>query len=72
MNFYFFILLFFLGLVCKTAWFDRDNPSGTGDYELLHDLLDENPDALCLSPVGIEVQTREGVPASETGQYFAM
>ncbi|KAG8142178.1 hypothetical protein E2320_006139, partial [Naja naja] len=42
------------------------------DYELLHDLMDENPDAICLSPVGIEVQTREGVPASETGQYFAI
>ncbi|XP_025030322.1 mucin-5AC-like [Python bivittatus] len=57
---------------CKTPWFDRDDPSGTGDYELLPDLMDEYPDALCLQPVGIEIQTWDGVPASETGQHFTI
>nr|XP_028597932.1 mucin-2-like isoform X1 [Podarcis muralis] len=58
---------------CKTNWFDRDNPSGTGDYELLSDIMDENEiDAICLDPIAIEVQTVDGIPASETGQQFAV
>ncbi|XP_053256546.1 mucin-2-like isoform X2 [Podarcis raffonei] len=58
---------------CKTNWFDRDNPSGTGDYELLSDIMDENEiDTICLDPIAIEVQTVDGIPASETGQQFAV
>ncbi|KAJ8258091.1 hypothetical protein GJAV_G00193070 [Gymnothorax javanicus] len=55
---------------CKTQWFDRDNPSGTGDYEVLRRLLKEYPGQICLKPIAIEAQTLSGVPASETGEFF--
>ncbi|XP_030042071.1 uncharacterized protein LOC115456862 [Microcaecilia unicolor] len=47
---------------CKTRWFDRDDPSGYGDYETLTDLLKENPGQLCTNPIGIEVRTLDGSP----------
>ncbi|KAL8198535.1 UNVERIFIED_CONTAM: hypothetical protein K2H54_015253, partial [Gekko kuhli] len=57
---------------CKTKWFDRDNPFGTGDHELLSDLLNEHPGEICSDPTAMEVQTLDGTPASETGQQFAV
>ncbi|XP_025030103.1 uncharacterized protein LOC112542178, partial [Python bivittatus] len=57
---------------CKTRWFDRDNPTGTGDYELLSQLWDENPDKICPEPIAIEVQTLDGIPASKTKQQFSV
>ncbi|KAL8198534.1 UNVERIFIED_CONTAM: hypothetical protein K2H54_015250, partial [Gekko kuhli] len=57
---------------CKTRWFNRDSPSGVGDEELLSDLQQENPNEICSDPTAIEVQTVEGVPASQTGQEFAV
>ncbi|XP_060115263.1 uncharacterized protein LOC132587077 [Heteronotia binoei] len=56
--------------VCRTRWFDRDNPSGKGDYETLHNLRKDYPDEICPDPVGIEAQTLNGTPASHTGQIF--
>jgi hypothetical protein len=35
-----------------TPWFDRDDPSVTGDYEGLADLIKEGND-ICAKPVGI-------------------
>lgn len=58
--------------VCKTAWFNRDSPRGTGDYERLSEIRDKNPAATCFNPTAIEVQTVDGVPASQTGQRFAL
>ncbi|XP_059494000.1 uncharacterized protein si:dkey-205h13.2 [Stegostoma tigrinum] len=52
---------------CKTEWFDRDNPSGNGDYEDLVNLQKEYPNQICSRPTGCEVETTAGVPASETG-----
>ena len=49
-----------------TAWFDRDNTSGNGDYETLAELLKEGKN-ICPIPVGIECQTLAGAPASSTG-----
>ena len=48
-----------------TQWFNHDDPSGNGDFELLQD----HP-GVCgnLSVVGIQCQTTDGVPASQTGQ----
>ncbi|XP_077167680.1 uncharacterized protein LOC143824363 isoform X2 [Paroedura picta] len=57
---------------CETEWFDRDNPFGTGDHELLSDLLDEHHSEICPDPTAMEVQTLNGTPASETGQTFAV
>nr|XP_056721518.1 kelch-like protein 3 [Euleptes europaea] len=58
--------------VCKTDWFDRDNPFETGDHELLSKLLNENPGKICSNPAAMEVETLNGTPASETGQQFAV
>ncbi|XP_057175277.1 cell migration-inducing and hyaluronan-binding protein-like [Triplophysa rosa] len=57
-------------LKCTTHWFDRDDPSGKGDYENLSDLLKEYPGLICPNPTGIEVQTVSGQPASQTGDIF--
>ncbi|XP_051516030.1 uncharacterized protein si:dkey-205h13.2 [Myxocyprinus asiaticus] len=55
---------------CTTQWFDRDNPGGKGDYELLADLLSIYPGLICPNPIGIEAQTISGLPASQTGNTF--
>uniref|UniRef100_A0AAV2J4P2 WxxW domain-containing protein n=1 Tax=Knipowitschia caucasica TaxID=637954 RepID=A0AAV2J4P2_KNICA len=56
--------------VCWTPWFDRDNPSGKGDYETIYHLRKENPGKICDKPLGIEVRTISGLPASSTGNNF--
>ncbi|XP_028296106.1 cartilage intermediate layer protein 2-like [Gouania willdenowi] len=59
------------GAVCWTKWFDRDNPSGTGDWELLNDLRKKNPGQICAKPLLIEaVTTDNSTPAISTGQNF--
>ena len=50
---------------CFTKWFDRDNPSGYGDYELLTNLAKSQ---VCPRPVGIECQTVSGQPYNCTGR----
>ncbi len=55
---------------CVTRWFDRDDSSGNGDYELLADLLKAYPGEICPNPIGIEAQTISGQPASQTGNTF--
>ncbi|XP_002730909.1 mucin-5AC-like [Saccoglossus kowalevskii] len=55
-----------------TQWFDRDNPSGTGDWEMLTDLISQYPNsALCPRPYALEVQTLDDNPASSTGDIFS-
>ncbi|KAK5903125.1 hypothetical protein CgunFtcFv8_006933 [Champsocephalus gunnari] len=59
------------GGVCWTNWFDRDNPSGTGDWEHLSDLRNENPGKICEYPLYIEVVTTDTMtPAVSTGENF--
>ncbi|XP_034260677.1 mucin-2-like isoform X2 [Pantherophis guttatus] len=58
--------------VCRTIWFNQDNPFGEGDQELLVHLRKLNPQKICSVPLEIEVQTTDGIPASETGQRFAV
>ncbi|CAL9692702.1 unnamed protein product [Knipowitschia caucasica] len=54
--------------VCWTQWLDRDNPGGTGDWELLSNLRQQYPE-ICEKPKKIEVVTTSGnVPATATGQ----
>ncbi|XP_077396782.1 uncharacterized protein LOC144033004 isoform X2 [Festucalex cinctus] len=57
--------------VCRTPWFNRDNPSGTGDYETLKELYDENPNEICRPPISIEVQTVAGNSVASTGDVIA-
>ncbi|KAI4872875.1 hypothetical protein NFI96_014972 [Prochilodus magdalenae] len=56
--------------VCYTQWFDRDNPTGVGDYETLTDLRAENPGLICSNPLTIQAVTLSGVPAQSIGQVF--
>ncbi|KAF7656555.1 hypothetical protein LDENG_00039580, partial [Lucifuga dentata] len=49
---------------CWTDWFDRDDPSGTGDWETLMHLRDEYPGRICCDPVDIEAQPVYGGIAS--------
>ncbi|XP_034386333.1 mucin-5AC-like [Cyclopterus lumpus] len=54
--------------VCWTKWFDRDNPSGSGDWELLSSLRKENPGKICPNPGAIEAQTLTGFSAAAAGE----
>ncbi|XP_028296102.1 mucin-5AC-like [Gouania willdenowi] len=58
--------------VCWTKWFDRDDPSGAGDSELLKDLRNENPGQICEKPLAMEVVTAGNptIAAINTGQIF--
>ncbi|XP_037553099.1 cartilage intermediate layer protein 1-like, partial [Nematolebias whitei] len=54
--------------VCWTKWYDRDNPSATGDWETLSDLRNEYPGQICAAPLYIEAATVVGeIPAILTG-----
>ncbi|XP_057694195.1 mucin-5AC-like [Corythoichthys intestinalis] len=55
---------------CWTPWFDRDNPGGKGDFEVLSRLRMENPMQICQIPIEIEVQTISGDSAYSTGETF--
>nr|XP_057936576.1 uncharacterized protein si:dkey-205h13.2 [Doryrhamphus excisus] len=56
---------------CYTKWFDRDDPSGNGDYETLRDLQKENPGQICQTPIDIEVLTTSGMSVASTGEVIA-
>ncbi|XP_017326314.1 cartilage intermediate layer protein 1 isoform X2 [Ictalurus punctatus] len=56
--------------LCYTQWFDRDNPTGNGDYETLNDLRAEYPKKICSKPLTIQAATLTGVPAESIGQVF--
>ncbi|KAK7882742.1 hypothetical protein WMY93_028916 [Mugilogobius chulae] len=56
---------------CWTRWFNRDDPSGSGDWETLANLRTENPEEICESPLQIQAQTTSGLPASATGNVFS-
>ncbi|KAJ8369770.1 hypothetical protein SKAU_G00097980 [Synaphobranchus kaupii] len=55
---------------CRTRWFDFDDPTGNGDYEVLSELLTMYPRHICPQPIAIEAQTLSGEPASNTGDSF--
>ncbi|XP_042199726.1 cartilage intermediate layer protein 1 [Callorhinchus milii] len=57
---------------CFTQWFDRDNPSGSGDYETVIEIRGEYPDQLCTNPISCEVQTIHGTPAELTSDNIKM
>ena len=53
-------------LAYQTQWFDVDNPSGYGDYELLkNDYISANA---CENPLGIYCETTGGINYKETGE----
>ena len=56
-----------LGPGCWTEWFDRDDPSRTGDWETLSDLYNENPGKICFKPADIEARTLSGLSVAAAG-----
>lgn len=52
---------------CWTDWFNRDDPSGSGDWETLSDLHKENPGKICRKPIGIEAKTLSGLSLLAAG-----
>ncbi|XP_051934898.1 mucin-5AC-like isoform X1 [Hippocampus zosterae] len=58
--------------VCKTPWYNRDNPNETGDFELLKELQFENPNEICPFPLDIEVKTVDGNSLSSTEDIIAV
>ncbi|XP_050405893.1 mucin-5B [Patella vulgata] len=55
-----------------TAWFDRDNPSGTGDHEVLSVLQQENPGKICPSPSAIDAQLLNGDSYTNGGDVLSI
>ncbi|XP_036942462.1 cartilage intermediate layer protein 1-like [Acanthopagrus latus] len=55
---------------CWTGWFDRDDPSGTGDWETLSDLRRENPGKICPEPGSMEVTTLSGLSVGTAGEVI--
>nr|XP_046229567.1 uncharacterized protein LOC124050775 [Scatophagus argus] len=55
---------------CWTDWFDRDNPTGSGDWETLFNLRDENPGKICPNPIEIQARTLSGQSASSAGDVI--
>ncbi|XP_017267298.1 cartilage intermediate layer protein 2-like [Kryptolebias marmoratus] len=57
--------------VCWTKWYNRDRPSGTGDWETLKDLRKEHPGSICAYPQYIQaVTTDDETPAINTRENF--
>ncbi|XP_038134652.1 LOW QUALITY PROTEIN: cartilage intermediate layer protein 2-like [Cyprinodon tularosa] len=57
--------------VCWTKWYDRDNPSGSGDWETLRSLQNEYKGEICNTPHYIEAVTTDTLtPAIYTGENF--
>ncbi|XP_070578631.1 uncharacterized protein [Ptychodera flava] len=53
-----------------TRFYDRDDPTATGDWEAMTPLRSENPGEICASPSAIYAETLERVPAESTGEVF--
>ncbi|KAL3052399.1 hypothetical protein OYC64_005028 [Pagothenia borchgrevinki] len=57
-------------LQCWTDWFDRDDPSGSGDWENFSNLYRENPGKICPKPQGIEATTLSGLSVAAVGEVI--
>ncbi|KAL3979666.1 cell division cycle 14 [Sarotherodon galilaeus] len=55
---------------CWTEWFDRDDPSATGDWETLCKLRKENPGKICPTPAAIEAKTLSGLTVAAAGDVI--
>lgn len=55
---------------CWTEWFDRDDPSASGDWETLCRLHKENPGKICPRPAAIEAKTLSGLTVAAAGDVI--
>ncbi|XP_013765772.1 uncharacterized protein LOC102205049 [Pundamilia nyererei] len=58
------------GSGCWTEWFDRDDPSASGDWETLCRLRKENPGKICPRPAAIEAKTLSGLTVAAAGDVI--
>ena len=65
-----------LPIRCQGLWtqyYDRDNPSGNGDYETLTSLRNDHPDDICENPIAVDGrEVSEQVHYSQTGQILTV
>ncbi len=63
--------LLYVGPGIWTAWLDRDDPSGSGDWETVAEFRAEGNN-ICngATPIGIECQTLSGMNWTNTGQAY--
>ena len=57
-------------LACRTDWMDRDNPTGSGDWETISCLKRRYPKQMCPNPIAIEVATVDGISLADAGNVF--
>uniref|UniRef100_A0A8C1TTA6 WxxW domain-containing protein n=1 Tax=Cyprinus carpio TaxID=7962 RepID=A0A8C1TTA6_CYPCA len=50
-------------------WFDFDDPTRGGDFELLTTLQQNYPGEICPNPIGIQAQTVSGISISASGFF---
>ncbi|KAF3849997.1 hypothetical protein F7725_019716, partial [Dissostichus mawsoni] len=55
---------------CWTDWFDRDDPTVTGDWETFSDLYNKNPGKICPKPLAIEATTLSGLSVAAAGGFL--
>lgn len=53
-----------------TEWLSRDDQRGSGDWEKVSDLHKAFPQRVCLSPLDIQAETVDGVPADQSGDII--
>merc|ERR1712119_239877 len=60
---------------CDPTWtkfYNRDRPSGTGDWETLTSLRAENPGQICANPIAVEARLADGRPAAASGNKITI
>lgn len=53
-----------------TEWLSRDDQRGSGDWEKVSDLHKAFPQRACSSPLDIQAETVDGVPANQSGDII--
>lgn len=55
---------------CWTDWFDRDDPTGSGDWETFYSLRKQYPGKICSKPLDIEARTLSGLSVAAAGDVI--
>ncbi|XP_063078724.1 uncharacterized protein si:dkey-205h13.2 [Engraulis encrasicolus] len=63
-------MLFLICSECWTNWMDRDDPTGSGDWETVSSLQKSYPKQMCPNPTAIEVATVDGISLADAGNTF--
>ncbi|ESO92026.1 hypothetical protein LOTGIDRAFT_121410, partial [Lottia gigantea] len=55
-----------------TDFFDRDNPSGSYDYEALSNIQIEYPGKVCANPIGVDARLLNGLHYTTSGEVVTV